>query len=280
MNIVGLGSAGCNIASKFAEYPQYTSFFIDSEKRDDENFLQVAKKTSHEDYESKTRLKKAFFDKIKGETLFIVAGAATVSGLSLRILEKMKHLKPSILYIKSDTSLLPDIRKKQENVVFNILQQYARSTLFEKMYIVDNTHIEQILGEVPIRGYYDHLNSLIVSTMHMINVYKNSNTEMDTFSTNIESARIATFGVVDVDTGEEKLFYSLDTPREKMYYYAINEERLKNDGSLFKKITNQVREKTTDERMKVSYGIYATNYEENYAYSVACASFIQEQNIL
>ena len=280
MNVVGLGTAGCNIAKQFGNYPQYTTFFIDSEKRTDENFLQITKKTSHEEYENKVRLKKSFFDKIKGDTMFIVAGAATVSGLSLRVLEKMKHLKPTILYIKSDTSLLPEIRKKQERVVFNVLQQYARSSLFEKMYIVDNVLVESILGDVPIKGYYDHLNSLIVSTMHMINVYKNSEAEMDTFSSNLDSARIATFGLVDDITGEEKLFYSLDTPREKMYYYAINDDQLKNDGSLFKKITNQVRNKVVDVKMKVSYGIYSTDYEQNYAYSVACASMIQEQNIL
>lgn len=280
MNIVGLGAAGCNIAAEFAKYPQYNSFFIDSEKRKEENFLQIAKKISHEEYEGKTRLKKAFFDKIKGETLFVVAGAATVSGLSLRILEKLKHLNPSILYIKSDVSLLPDVRKKQEHVVFHVLQQYARSTLFKKMYVVDNMKLEEILGDVPIKGYYDYLNNLIVSTMHMINVYKNSESEMNTFSTNIKSARIATFGVVDPDTGEEKMFYNLEAPREKMYYYAINEEQLENDGGLYKKITNQVKDKVEDERMKVSYGIYATDYEENYAYSVACASLIQEQNIL
>lgn len=280
MNVVGLGSAGCSAAAEFAKYPQYKAYYIDSEKRDDENFLQVAKKTSHEDYENKARLKKAFFDKIKGETLFVVAGAATVSGLSLRILEKLKHLNPTVLYIKSDVSLLPDVRKKQEHVVFHVLQQYARSSLFEKMYIVDNTIIEETLGEVPIKGYYDHLNNLIVSTMHMINVYKNSTAEMHTFSANIKSARISTFGVVNPETGEEKLFYNLDTPREKMYYYAINDEQLNSDGNLFKKITNQVRDKVKDERMKVSYGIYATDYEENYAYSVACASLIQEQNIL
>ena len=91
MNVVGLGSAGCSVAAEFAKYPQYKAYYIDSEKRDDENFLQVAEKTSHEDYENKARLKKAFFDKIKGETLFVVAGAATVSGLSLRILEKLKR---------------------------------------------------------------------------------------------------------------------------------------------------------------------------------------------
>ena len=88
MNVVGLGSAGCNIAKQFDRYPQYTTFFIDSEKRSDENFLQIAKKVSHEEYENKVRLKKSFFDKIKGDTMFIVAGAASVSGLSLRVLKK------------------------------------------------------------------------------------------------------------------------------------------------------------------------------------------------
>ena len=58
--IVGLGQAGCNIAKLYSQYPQYEVFYIDSEAREEENFLKITKQDSHELYDTKTRLKKSF----------------------------------------------------------------------------------------------------------------------------------------------------------------------------------------------------------------------------
>jgi len=241
--------------------------------------LRIAKKTGHEEYESQSKLRTSFFQKINGECLFIVCGAEAISGLTLRILEKFSGSKIEILYIKPDTSLLPEIKALQERATFNVLQQYARSGLFEKMYVIENLKLENILGEVQIIGYHDKLNELLVSTIHMINVYKNSNSEMDTFSSSMPTARIATIGLVDYETGEEKLFYDIDMPREKVYYYAINKEQLATDGTLFKKIKTQVKSQIKDEYVKISYGVFSTEYDENYVYSMVNASFVQEQKI-
>ena len=104
MNVVGLGKAGCNIALKLAQYPQYEAHCIDSATRPEPS-LKVPKKKSHEEYEAKTRLKASFFKQIKGECLFIVCGCEAISGLTLRILEKFSEEKIEILYIKPDTSL-------------------------------------------------------------------------------------------------------------------------------------------------------------------------------
>ena len=206
MNIIGLGKAGCNIAEKLSQYPQYEVYYIDTSKRPG-NSLKVPTKKSPVEYEAKTRLKASFFKQIKGECLFIVCGCETISGLTLRILEKFSEEKIEILYIKPDISLLPEIKILQEKVTFNILQEYTRSGVFEKIYIVENAKLESTLGDVQIIGYYDKLNELLVSTLHMINVYKHSKAEMDTFSTPEAPVRISTFGVVECDTGDEKLFY-------------------------------------------------------------------------
>jgi len=278
MNVIGLGKAGCNIAEKLSQYPQYEAYYIDSVARPGSS-LKVPKKKSHEEYEAKTRLRANFFKQIKGECLFIVCGCETISGLTLRILEKFSGEKIEILYIKPDISLLPEIKILQERVTFNILQQYTRSGVFEKMYIVENAKLESTLGDVQIIGYYDKLNELLVSTLHMINVYKHSIAEMDTFSSSEAPVRISTFGVVECDSGEEKLFYDIDFPREKVYYYAINQEQLEKDGSLFKKIKQQVKKQAEEEKLKVSYGVFSTDYEQNYAYCITSASFIQEQKI-
>lgn len=275
--IIGLGKAGCNIAEKFSQFPQYKIYKIDSEHRDGHKFKKIESREDHEEYEVNCPPLDDFFCDIEGPCLFVVAGGGKISGLSLRVLEHLKQKDLYILYIKPDMSLLSEEQRLNEKVVFGVLQEYARSAVFERMFIANNLNIEEIIGNMPVIGYYDKLNETLVSTIHMINVFKNSISVMDTFSTPGETSRISTIGFVDIDSGKEKLFYDLEYPREKLYYYAINQRQLQEESNLLKKITSQVKENSKGEEIKPSYGIYSTNYEANYGYVVVNSTLIQEQ---
>ena len=50
-----------------------------------------------------------------------------------------------------------------------------------------------------------------------------------------------------------------------VYYFGINEEKLRTEENLFRTITNKVKARITDET-KVSFGIYPTKYEADYIY--------------
>lgn len=276
--IIGLGDAGCAIAEEFSQYPQYDVYKINSKKSNDDNYLYITPQKTHEDYESKTRLRKAFFEKISGPILFIVGGSGDISGASLRILERLKSHPTSVLYIKPDTSLLSEIKERQHNVVFNVLQQYARSAMIERLYIVENSKIEEAIGEVPVVGYHDNINRLLVSTIHMLNVCENTEAVIDTSTSPLDVCRISSIGLVDVDTGEMKPFCDIEHPRQIVLYYAINNERLKTDGTLLRKLTSLVKEKS-EERLRASFAVYPTEYEQDYAYCVLYASYIQGQKI-
>jgi hypothetical protein len=276
--VIGLGDAGCTIAECFTIYPQYDVYKINSKKSNEENYLYITPQKTHEDYEAKTRLKKAFFEKISGPILFIVGGSGNISGAVLRILEKLKTHPIYVLYVKPDTSLLSEIKEKQHNVVFNILQQYARSALLERLYIIENSKVEQALGDVPVIGYYDKINQLLVSTIHMLNVCQNTEPVINTFGESLDVCRISSIGLTDVNNGDTKYFYDLEYPREISLYYAINNERLKTDGTLLRKLTAVVKEKN-DENLRASFGVYPTEYEQDYAYCVAHSSYIQEQKV-
>ena len=129
---------------------------------------------------------------------------------------------------------------------------------------------------MPIKGYFDKLNELLVTTFHMINVFQNSESVTDTHSGKVlDVARISTLGLYDSNNNLEKWFYPINSPREKIYYYAINEKKLESDGSLNKKITGQMKSLVT-KQIKVSYGVYATEYEQDYAYCMAHSSKIQD----
>lgn len=278
--IIALGGAACNIAEKFLQYPQYSVYLIDSEKRKTEaNFKKIAARDSHEEYEKRCPAMKSFFKNIKGSVLFIVTGSGDISGASLKILSYLKHCRINILFIRPDLDLRSDGQAMQNKIVFQILQQYARSGTFERLYVVDNLNLESILGELPVIGYYEKLNYLVSSTVHMLNIYSNINSVINTFSTPLKIARISTFGLIDVSTGEEKLFYDLQYPREKLYFYAINEEKLISDSSLMRTVTKQVKDKSS-EKLNVSYGIFSTNYDQDYGYVISHATYIQENKEL
>jgi hypothetical protein len=69
-----------------------------------------------------------------------------------------------------------------------------RSGLFERLFIVSNPQLERILGDVPIMGYNDKLNELLVSTFHMINVYNNNEPVVNNFSDFKEQAEFQRLG--------------------------------------------------------------------------------------
>ena len=277
--VIGLGQAGCNIAEEFAKYPQYDIYRIDSVKRPGKRFKLFPNCETHEEYEKQCPSMKHFFRTISGECLFVLSGAGTISGASLRILEQLK-CDVSILYIRPDVDLLSKKRKAQEAVVFGVLQEYARSGLLKKMYVVENEKLVQILGELPVIGYYDKLNHLLASTIHMYNYCKNIEPELETFDDNIATAAISTFGLCELETGQESLFFDLQMPREKVYYYMISKEKLKEDSGLLKKITGNVRARSEGNTINTSFGIYSTDYEEDYVYMTASATLVQRQKSL
>jgi len=156
----------------------------------------------------------------------------------------------------------------QERVVRNVLQEYTRSGVFNRIFLVDNKKVEEVLGDVPIIGYYDRLNELIVSTIHMVNIYDHQKAIHATPFDKADTTRISTFGIVNVDEGKEKLFFSLDNIREKCYYYAINSKALETDGKLLRTLTDNIN-KNIGKDVRAGFQVYSTSYEQNYGYLVA-----------
>ena len=272
--VIGLGEAGCKIADEFAKYPQYQTYKIDEGVYTgilDKNTFSIAKQKTHQQYELQTPDLRAFLGHLRGEVLFVLGGSGNISGCVLRVLEQIRHCKINVLYIEPDVELLVGDKKLQERATYYILQEFARSALFERLYIVSNPQIEKILDNVPIIGYYDKLNELIVSTFHMINVYNNNKSVVDNFIEPEEIARISTIGISNLEN-EKKLFFLLDNIKEMKYYYAIRRNKIEPDGSLMKKITENIK---MENDLKVSYGIFATDYPDDYVYCIVNSSFIQ-----
>jgi len=273
--IIGLGRAGCAIADKFAEYPQYKTYKLDVGLKRTKTTFPLKEYKKIEDYEEKLPSLKTFFKDVGGDVLFVVAGGGKVSSASLVILEHLKRHKINILYIKPEMSILNEQQKKLERLSFHVFQEFTRSGLFERMYIVSNEKIEQTLGGISIKNYDEKINEMIVSTLHMINVYAHNKTLTNTFCELPIGTRISTIGMSDLEKNEDHMFFSLDNVSDIVYYYAYNSKKLEEDNTLFKKIKDSIKDKTK-EGVRVTYGIFETDYEQDYIYCVNHSSVIQE----
>ena len=275
MRVIGLGRAGCNIAKVFSKFPQYETYGIDTS---DEADITIRKKNSHEEYDANFPNIKRKLRFSNEEVLVITCGAGQISGGILRLLEQLKNNNLTVIYIQGDLSIMSETQKKQERIVSNVLQEYARSGVLEKVILISNSMLERSIGDMSIIGYYDTLNQAIVNTLHMMNVFRHTEPIIGNFIQPAEISRIATVGIVNMededDSKEEKWFYDLTGVRDVVYYYGINEKDLKNDGTLFREINNFVKSRI-EENMNVSYGVFKTTYEQKYCYCIKYSSMVQ-----
>ena len=278
--VIGIGDGGSQIAEHFKKYYDYSVLCV-SEKGD----IKIPKTKKVEELESKMfETKKEWSKTLKtfaadDKLLFIVNGAARSAATSLVLMEEVKENPKTVIFVKSDPNTINGTAKLQQRAALMVMQEFARSGLIEKMFIVDNMALEKISPEVNILNYYEQLNDLIVSTFHMINFCKDQRPVLNTTDDPVETARIATFGAFNVENGEKKLFYSLDFPRETSYTYVLNDEALKEPARLMNIKDINTAANNTEPSNASSFVIYRSDLEHNYGYIVQYSTMIQEQLI-
>ena len=125
-------------------------------------------------------------------------------------------------------------------------------------------------------NYYDVLKDAVSTTVQMADYFSNTDPVAEIRGDNSPLESIGTYGLVDIEKQQEKLFFPLKDIRRKHYYYGINSEELKSDGSLIKKIRNQVNA-LKGEGVVATYSVHETTYEEPQVIVVAKTSTIQER---
>ena len=274
ISIIGLGDCGCNIAQKFSVYPQYKTYFINTSGQYSGHKTQLwPEYDMPEKYEENCPDMSSFFQDIDEEVLFIVGGSGYISGASLGLLSYIKDKKISVLYVRPDIEFLSETKRLIEKCTFHILQEYARSGVFERVFLFENSSLEGLIGDLTITNFYDKINDYIVPIVHMINVFDRTKPIMTSFSSLAPSSKICTIGIKNFSSGEEEMFFPLDTIREKRYYYGVSKETLENDSSMLGEIKKHVR--SNPESIRSSFSIYSTDYKDNFAYIVYHTSEIQ-----
>ena len=271
--IVGLGRAGSNIAKVFGKYPQYEAITIDTDG--DVDFL-LPRMSSAEEYDAEDYEFGALFQKTSHNVTFIVCGGGNVSAATLRILEQIRHKNITIIYVQPDISLLMGEKELHQKAMFGVLQEYARSAVIDRLVLVSNTEMEKMAGDLPIIGYYDKINNLIVQTLHVMGVFDRSDSVMSNHTPIRAGSRITTVSLVEYEKNQEKMFFSLDNETERRYYYAINKKKLETEGGLLNKIKEHLKSNNRGGEVKTSFSIHSTSHDKDYAYCLICTSNIQK----
>ena len=276
--VIGLGSAGVNILTQLMNYPQYTGYFIDTDvtglKKN--GFYKLEEQNSPEDYEANCPSFKSFLRSAGPEVSVILPSSGHISGISLALLEQIKDRKINVILVRGNERQIGAHTSAVDRATTGVLQEYARSGLFNEICIINNKQVEEVLGDVPMIGYHDAINSMVSNTIHMMNVFDHQKPVISDIAPIPDIYKISTLGFWEFDEkNEEKLFFPLDTPRMMRYYIAINQEQLETDGTLNKKI-NDFLEKTKEREIDISYGVYSTKYDKNFVYCKAYTNIIQE----
>jgi len=277
ISIVGLGTAGSKLAKTFSGLSQYNVYCLnDGVKRTSKYNFRLKKYETPEEYEKNIPDVIKFFSNIDEDVQFFVMGASLSSNYSLGILSQIKDKNIDLFYIKPDIELLSGIPKLMESAVFGVLQEYARSGLFKSIALISNLKLEEIIQDVPIKKYYETLNSTIQSTIHYINFFAHNEPEIGIMTKPSEVCRIRTFGVLNMKNLEEKWFFDLDIDREVCYYLCINKERLLTDGNLHKRYVDILKQKPRNAFRNISYAIYETDLERDFGFCVARTNAVQQ----
>ena len=276
--VIGLGKAGCNIADHLSQYPQYQIKKIDVGLKKTKTTFGLKHQDSPELYE-KNNLPKGinnFLEGVMSETLFITSCGA-VSGASLKILQKIhKKTNIQVMYILPQRDDLAGEKLLQNRLLFNVFQEYARSGLLDRVFLVDNSKLSGIMGPVPIMKLWDSMNNLVATTYHMLNVFQNTQPVMTTQTKRINTARVSTFGLLNPENNQEKMFFELDIPREKSYYYGVPKKQLEEDPNLMEVIRGNLKSNIEHEKMKTTYSVHSTDYNELIAYCEKSSTLIQQ----
>ena len=267
-NILGIGTAGCNVARQLGYKKQYKVYALSPEVEKNTKYNCKIDELSHpEEYENLdlTKVSK-FLSTITDTCAIFICGASTSSAIALRALELLhrKGVKMNIVYFQPEIEVLSEMKRLNERTVRHILQEYARSGLFEKITLVENRTLETIAGSTNVFDYFDQINQVFTETYHMMNVFSNTKPITSTFTKPHETCRISTIGLGSLEK-DDLLLFPFKQESEVVYYFGINEEKLRTEENLFRTITDKVKSRITDQT-KVSFGIYPTQYEDDYIY--------------
>lgn len=277
ISLMGIGEAGCSVVSMFDNHKEYNCFFFSEDQENTKYTRKLPRMAKAEDCEgeapklSSHKTKEAIQDRVQ----VFLCGSSFSANYTLAILEQIKNRQIDIFYIKPDVELLIGEVRLQERAIFGILQEYARSGLFNSFTIFSNPQIEKTIGEIPIKKYFETINKSIYYAVHYLNVFDHTEPLVGNLSKPSEVQKIRSIGIISVDKLSEQWYYNMQEDRDVAYYLCIASNRLENDGKLHSKVVQSLKSKPRNAFKNVTYAIYESPYESDFGFCVAHTNFIQ-----
>ena len=192
-------------------------------------------------------------------------------------MENFRDKKIDFLYIQPDTSFMNNNGKTRERVVRNILQEFARSGLFNKMWMVSNKSISNLSSDISIGNYFEKVNEKVVDMWHLMEYYSQATALMGNLEEPQEQNRIATFGLYSLNDETEQKFYELEGVREKHFYFTFSEETLSETGNVLDLVSRKLDKAKENEFQEVSYGFFPSGYTVDKVYIMYYTNHIQSE---
>lgn len=273
IKLVGIGSCGANIIKKF-NYEGYDALYVDNEEHADLSGLQLGAypdntEIPHHELYDTDKLSWASVLKENEEVQIFLSGASDISGVILQLLQYAHEQKcrTTVFYIKPERKFLSNLQKLQDKVTYGILQEYARSALFENLIIIDNAVMGQLIGKTSISNYYSNINAKIAELVHTYNFCTKNKPIFGQKNNFLEITRIGTLGL-GILTEDINLLYDLKStdgetifPLEIQYYFLVPREKVDNDENLMEVLLETVEKEETKYK-SISYGVYEISSEQ------------------
>ena len=216
ISLIGIGEAGCNIVSLFEEHKQYNCFYFSEGRDNGKHTRKLPRVNKVEECEQNAPKLSSYktLGAIQEHVQVFLCGSSFSANYTLAILEQIKDKKIDIFYIKPDVDLLIGQVKLQERAIFGVLQEYARSGLFNSMTILSNPEIEKTVGEIPIKKYFEIINKTIFYAVHYLNIFNHTEPLVGNLSKPSEVQKIRSIGIISVDELDEKWYYKMHGDRD------------------------------------------------------------------
>jgi hypothetical protein len=274
MEIIGIGNAGREICKLFEE-KGYKTCSIDTH---DDAFIKFPKIKTIEGAEKVQLDLKKLKNNVKSDhILCVMAGSGLITGVCLKVLEGFKEKKIDFLYIQPDTSFMNNSGKTRERVVRNILQEFARSGLFNKIWLISNKSISNLSSDISIGNYFQKINEKIVDMWCLMEYYGQVPALMGNLEEPQEQNRIATFGLYNFQDEAEQKFYELSGVREKHFYFTFSEETLAETGNVLDLVSRKLEKAEENEFQQISYGFFPSGYSVDKVYIMYYTNHIQSE---
>ena len=265
MVLIGLGTAGTNIVKKFSDNHKKITIDAGSE---------IPEFSSPEEFEQKLPSLKKLLKFKEDECYFIVCGAEKVASATLRLLETIKDKKINIVYVYPEEILLSPQQKKTNKVIYNVLQEYTRSGLFDSMWLFSNETISNIIPSVTMDNMWEKINEAIANSIQNIVFYRNQRPTVGSHHDQREISRILTVEYGSLEKNEKKLYFPLDNITETCYINIVSDEEMKNNRELLSQFKQKIIQ-DQDNKITSSFTVFKSDYDQSFYYAIHFTHFLQ-----